>query len=59
MDTRHMERVLAGIRPDEVQDFQGMLALWERAGWIDREEAAEWRRRISLARHTELQANPK
>ena len=46
MDTSCMERVLAGIRPDEVRDFQNMLALWERAGWIDQEEAAEWRRRI-------------
>jgi hypothetical protein len=49
MDTSHMERVLAGIRPEEVRDFQGMLALWERAGWINQEEAAEWRRRISRA----------
>jgi hypothetical protein len=49
MDTACMERILAGIRPEEVRDFQDMLALWERAGWIDREEAAEWRRRISRA----------
>jgi hypothetical protein len=44
-----MERVLAGIRSDEVRDFLGMLSLWERAGWIDQEQAAEWKRRISRA----------
>ncbi len=43
---RAMERALAGIRPDEIQDVLEMVALWERAGWIARDEAAEWSRLI-------------
>ncbi len=49
MTTAQMERVLAGIRPEEVRDFLRMLSLWERAGWVDREEAARWKQRISRA----------
>ena len=46
-----MNRIFAGIRPDGLRDLQGLLALWERVGMIDREEAAEWRRRILLAQN--------
>jgi hypothetical protein len=46
MDTIRMERILAGLRPEEIPDIQGMIELWEKASWIDREEAAEWRRQV-------------
>ena len=49
MDIDCMKRIFAGIRPDGLRDLQGLLALWERVGMIDGEEAAEWRRRILQA----------
>ncbi len=49
MDNLRKERVLRGLRPEEIPDFRRMLDLWERADWISHEDAAEWWRRIYAA----------
>ena len=44
-----MDDILALLRPEEVADALRFVEVWEKAGYMSPEKAAEWRRRIEAS----------
>jgi hypothetical protein len=50
MNTATMNACLAELSPAEIQDGPRMIDAWLRAGWMDEDEATEWRLRLDAWR---------
>ena len=43
MDGSKLNRLLAQMRPDEIELIPRAVRVWRRAGWMDEAEADQWR----------------